>query len=80
MRTDPDSEARITQAAEAVHQSVSAFVLGAAMSEADRVLARTRHVVMPEDQFDELMASLDRPSAAPNLERAASHPRRFSRR
>jgi len=43
---DPDSEARITQAAAAaaaVHQSISAFVLSAAVRQADVVLARGRH-------------------------------------
>lgn len=80
MRTDLDSGARITQAAEAVHQTVSAFVLGAAVSEADRVLGRAHHVAMPEAQFDELISSLDSPAAAPNLERAALRERRFTRR
>jgi uncharacterized protein (DUF1778 family) len=79
MRTDPDTGARITQAAELTHTSVSAFVLDAAAAAADRVLARSDHTVMPADQFDSLMASLDVPDEAPNLARAAGRPRRFVR-
>lgn len=80
MRTDPNSEALIAEAAQVTHQSVSAFVLQAATSEADRVLARAHHVIMPEDQFDQLVASLDSPDAAPRLESVAARKRRFVRR
>jgi uncharacterized protein (DUF1778 family) len=80
MRTDPDSGARIAQAAAAVKQTISAFVLAAATREADRVLARAHHTVMAEDQFDRLVATLDTPDLAPNLERAAARERRFTRR
>jgi uncharacterized protein (DUF1778 family) len=79
MRTDPDSEALITQAARLMHQSVSAFVLAAATAEAQRVLARVDHVVMPADQFDALISSLDTSADAPALARAARRERRFTR-
>src|SRR6266536_2926154 len=72
MRTDPDSEGRIAQAAREVHLSVSAFVLDAAITAADRVLARVDHLVMPSDQFDALLDSLDRPDDAPTLSRVAA--------
>jgi uncharacterized protein (DUF1778 family) len=80
MRTDPDSQARIAEAAHVSQRTVSAFVLEAATSAADRVLARADQVLMPGDQFDDLIASLDEPDAAPNLVRAARRERRFSRR
>ena len=79
MRTDPDSEALIVQAARLTHQSVSAFVLDAATAEARRVLARVDHVVMPADQFDALISSLDTSADAPALTRAARRERRFTR-
>jgi uncharacterized protein (DUF1778 family) len=80
MRTDTDSEARITQAARLSNQTVSAFVLEAANAAADRVIARVHHVVMENDQFDDLLSSLDRADDAPALKRAAERRRRFVRR
>lgn len=80
MRTDPDTGARITQAAQAAHMSVSAFVLDAAAAAAERVLARTDHTNMPAEQFDALIASLDTADQAPKLAEIAARPRRFTRR
>ncbi len=79
MRADPDSEERIAQAAAAMHQSISAFVLSAAVREADVVLARSDTTLMPAGQFDALMSSLEVSDEAPRLREAASRPRRFSR-
>lgn len=79
MRTDQDTEARIIQAARLSDQTVSAFVVEAASVAADRVLARTHHVVMPDEQFDELMASLDSFDEAPTLARVARRKSRFTR-
>lgn len=78
MRTDPDSEARIARAAALKQMSVSAFVLGAAGREADRVLGREDITLMPAEQFDELIASLDAPEAAPKLREVAARPRRYA--
>jgi uncharacterized protein (DUF1778 family) len=79
MRADPDSEERIARAAAAVHQSVSAFVLAAAIREADVVLARADTTLMTAEQFDTLMSSLEVPAEAPRLLAAATRPRRFTR-
>ena len=79
MRADPDSEARIAQAAAMLHLSVSAFVPSAAVREADIVLARADTTLMPAEQFDALMSSLELPDEAPRLLEAATRPRRFSR-
>lgn len=77
-RVDPEGEHRITEAAARTRESVSTFVLRAALNEADRVLARSDVVFMPAEQFDALMDSLDTPDEAPVLAHAARH-RGFSR-
>ena len=79
MRADPVSEERIARAAAAQDLSVSAFVLGAAAREADRVLGRADATLMPAAQFDAFVAALEEPDAAPALERAARRPRRYER-
>ena len=79
MRTDPDSGAKIAQAADIERKSVSAFVLDAATSAAERVLARVDNVMMPADQFDALLTSLDVPDDAPALRGLAQRERRFRR-
>jgi uncharacterized protein (DUF1778 family) len=76
LRADPVSAESIALAADIQHLSVSAFILQAATTEADRVRARTEHTVMPAEQFDDLINSLDRPDEAPNLARAAARRRR----
>ncbi len=78
MRADADSEARIAQAAAALRQTISAFVLSAAVRAADLVLARADTTLMPAEQFDTLMSALEVPDDAPRLLEAASRPRRFS--
>lgn len=79
MRTDPASEGRITQAAGMLGQSVSTFVLSAANSAADAVLARADTTLMPAEQFDGLMRSLDVADGAPRLRAAATASRRVAR-
>jgi uncharacterized protein (DUF1778 family) len=79
MRTDPNSEAKIAEAARLSHQSVSSFVLNAATTAAERIIARVDRVVMPADQFDALINSLDAADEAPTLTRAAKQKRRFTR-
>lgn len=79
MRADPDDEALIQEAAKLRRQSVSAFVLQAAAEEAGRVVARADNTVMPAEQFDRLISSLDEPDPAPRLAEAARRPRRFTR-
>jgi len=61
------------------NQTVSAFVVEAATTEAGRVIARSAHTVMPAEQFDLLIASLDEPDDAEVLAKAARRPRRFTR-
>lgn len=80
IETDPDTQAKIAEAARAQHLTVSAFVLEAASAAADRVLGRGDRTVVPADQFDALMAGLDEPEDVPTLTQLASRQRRFSRR
>ncbi|GAA3279014.1 DUF1778 domain-containing protein [Dactylosporangium vinaceum] len=75
LRATPDEATRIALAAQLQHLSISAFVLQAAAAEADRVTARSEFTLMPADQFDELMASLDQPPEIPALARAAARRR-----
>jgi uncharacterized protein (DUF1778 family) len=70
---------RIAQAAAALRQPVSTFVLGVAVREADMVLAGADVTLIPAEQFDALMASPEIPDQAPRLLSATSRPRRFTR-
>jgi uncharacterized protein (DUF1778 family) len=79
MRTDPRSEARIAAAAAAAGQSVSAFVLGAAVRAADVVLARADTTMMSVEQFDALAASLEIADDFAALAAVAAAPRRYTR-
>ena len=76
-RIDADTDARIQRAAALLHESVSSFVTRAVRVEADRVLGRADVTLMPAEQFDALVESLDTPDEAPGLTRAAARPRRF---
>jgi uncharacterized protein (DUF1778 family) len=79
MRADPASEDLIARAAAAQDLSMSAFVLGAAVREAGNVLGRADRTLMPPEQFDALIASLDVADPAPGLAAAAKLPRRYAR-
>jgi uncharacterized protein (DUF1778 family) len=59
LRLKPEGHARIEQAAKVAQQSSSAFVVGAATAQADCLLAGTDITMMPADDFDELLSSLD---------------------
>ncbi|WP_433610005.1 DUF1778 domain-containing protein [Dactylosporangium sp. CA-139114] len=80
MRATPEEHELILQAASLSHTSASAFVLEAARAAANRVLARADVTLMPEDQYEELLAALDQPTEIPNLAGLAAKPRRFRRR
>lgn len=79
VRLDPNSEALIEQAAHMLSTSPSSFMVDAAVSQAERVLARSDYTLMPAEQFDALVSSLDLADKAPALARLASQPRRFTR-
>lgn len=80
VRVAPQTHEQISAAAEKVNESVSEFMRNAALDRADRVLALSGRTLMPAQQFDAMLRSLDEPDQAPHLERLATQPRRFSRR
>jgi uncharacterized protein (DUF1778 family) len=79
-RLQPEEKARIEQAAKASHESLSSFVVHAATAEADRVLARADVTLMPAEDFDALLASLDVAEDVPALARLGKSERRFIRK
>jgi uncharacterized protein (DUF1778 family) len=79
MRIDPQRHQLIQDAAEHVHEGMSDFVRRAATERAERILARAEHTLMPAEQFDALLFSLDTADEAPTLARAFDRPRRFDR-
>lgn len=79
MRTDPESLSKLNEAARTQSVPLSAFVLDAAVSAADRLLARRDVTVMDPDTFDSLMDSLEEPDEPTKLREVAKRPRRFTR-
>jgi uncharacterized protein (DUF1778 family) len=80
-RVSPDDKARISAAAQALHESIAKFVSRAALKEADEVLGRPVDMTwMPASEFDALMSALDQPPhAIPELVRLAESNRMFTR-
>ncbi|VTR78198.1 DUF1778 domain-containing protein [Cellulomonas hominis] len=80
-RVDEETAGLVSKAASMTHESVSAFVVRSARTEAARVLARSDVTVMPAAQFDDMMHALDEaPRRLAALSEAAARPRRFTRR
>jgi len=81
-RVSAADRARIGAAATARHESVARFVQRAALKEADIVLGREVDVTrMPVEQFEGLVAALDRPAEAiPEMVQLAGRQRAFARR
>ena len=79
-RLDADTKDRIEQAAKLTHESTSTFVVHAAAARADRILARADVTMMPAEQFDELLASLDVADEASTLARLGQSERRYIRK
>jgi uncharacterized protein (DUF1778 family) len=79
VRADETSKSRISEAADLLGEPVSAFMVRSACAEADKVLAKAHRTLMPAEQFDLLIASLDEADDAPVLTEIANRPRRFRR-
>ena len=79
-RLDPEIKARIERAAKLARESISAFVVRAAAAAADRVLARADMTVMPAEQFDDLLSSLDVADEATALAQLGKSERRYTRK
>ena len=61
LRVAPDANALVRQAASARHQNLTDFVVDAAVSEAERVLADRTRFVLGDDRWAEFVALLERP-------------------
>ena len=72
LRIDPETDARIRQAAASAGVSVSTFVANAAGAAADDVLADRREFVLEPEQWEAFVRMLDRPARdLPKLREAA---------
>jgi uncharacterized protein (DUF1778 family) len=70
---------QIEQAAALAGESVSSFVVLAALDRADILVRERASTVVPAAYFDRLVASLDEPEEAPRLARATAAARRHGR-
>lgn len=70
-RLTPIQRRQIEQAAALAGESVSSFVVLAALDRADVLVSERASTVLPAAYFDRLATSLDEPDDAPGLARAA---------
>lgn len=80
IRLAEDGRNQIEAAASAVGETVTEFVRNAAMQRADQVLALSSRTLMPAEQFDAMIRSLDIADDAPELAKAVARGRRFVRK
>lgn len=79
LRVDPEAKRRIERAAEAAHQSVSAFMLQSAESRAEEILADRLVITLSPDAAQRFAAALNKPAAVNDrLARALQRPSKFS--
>jgi uncharacterized protein (DUF1778 family) len=78
-RVSADARAQIERAARFEGQSLSAFMVDAAVEKADLILADHLITVVPANYFDRLVSALDEPDPAPRLRRAVKTSARRNR-
>jgi uncharacterized protein (DUF1778 family) len=79
-RLSPDQRDRIEQAATLAEESMSSFMVSAAVERAEAVIADHASTVVPSDYFDQLLSALDEgPESSPRLAAAARRSRRRPR-
>ncbi len=78
-RLSSDERERIDRAAKLAGQSVSTFVVTAAVEKAEQVISESAVTSVPADYFDQLLASLDKAERMPRLARAAKRARQRPR-
>jgi len=79
-RVSPDQRERIERAASFSGESMSAFMVAAAVQRADDVIAEQSATVVSPDYFELLLAALDEPAEkSPRLAAAAKRARRERR-
>jgi len=61
LRAEPGQEERIRTAARLMNQSITTFVVTAAVERADEVIATWSTTTVPAEFFDQLLAALDQP-------------------
>lgn len=72
-RLSSEQRERIGRAAAFAGESMSAFIVSAAVQRADEVIAERSATVVPSDYFHELLAALDEvPEPSPRLAAAAT--------
>ncbi|MBT2554437.1 DUF1778 domain-containing protein [Arthrobacter sp. ISL-5] len=79
LRTDESTDELITEAAELLHMTKSAFVTDAARQAAEKVIARSDVTLMAPEVFDAMMASLGVPDESPELAVLSKLPRLIGR-
>jgi len=75
LRTDEATDRLISEAADLLQVTKSAFVTDAARQAAERIIARSDVTLMSPVVFDAMMASLDSPDESPELATLATLPR-----
>ena len=75
---DPATERRILRAAQLTGESAPAFVVRAARPAAAEVVGRADTTVLPADQFDALLDSMDEPDPAPGLAALSRRSHRYT--
>lgn len=78
-RLSPREREQIGRAAALVDESLSTFLVSAAVERAEHVFEQTSTTVVPADYFDELLATIDEPEPAPRLREAVRRARRSGR-
>jgi uncharacterized protein (DUF1778 family) len=73
VRTDPEREALLKQAASLTNQTLTSFVLDAAEQRAKEIVAEASTTIVPSAFFDELLLALDDPPKANEAMRKAAH-------
>ncbi|MGA8787567.1 MAG: DUF1778 domain-containing protein [Paenarthrobacter sp.] len=79
LRTDETTDQLISEAAELLHVSKTAFVTDAARQAAERVVAPADTTLMAPEIFDAMMASLDVADESSELETLSKLPRLIRR-
>lgn len=64
LRAEPEQEERIRTAARLMNQSITTFVVTAAVERADEVIATWSTTTVSVEFFDQLLAALDHPAEA----------------
>ncbi|MQY18136.1 type II toxin-antitoxin system TacA family antitoxin [Nocardia macrotermitis] len=80
IRLAEEGRNQIEEAAGTVGESLTEFVRNAAIQRADRVLALSSRTLMPAEQFDAMIESLDVADDAPAMTRLAERARRYVRK